>query len=288
MNNVFFVGNKRAGTSLAVRLLNMHPDIFVTHESDLMWILFQARHGPPLPEKFEPYKMDSPSGMTATLERQEDYIRSQIKTNYAISMVSDSDWVSRTFNDVTLRLMIHGSHIQIPYSQKKTNLEWIGDKKPVQQSDPEIQAFTLDHFPNAKYIHMIRHPYAVMMSRAAYAARNEPIDIPPLWNTHGTAMLMDWARHEQRVLDMKFGGGIAPVFDILTVRLEDLAVDPTREIKSMFGFLGLKPPSFLSREALSHLVDPNPNGKFMSVPTFPGIKEVSEIMAHYGYGINED
>ena len=29
---VFFIGNKRSGTSLLVRLMNLHPEVFVTHE----------------------------------------------------------------------------------------------------------------------------------------------------------------------------------------------------------------------------------------------------------------
>jgi len=32
---LFLVGNKRSGTSQLVRLLNLHPKIFVAHESDV-------------------------------------------------------------------------------------------------------------------------------------------------------------------------------------------------------------------------------------------------------------
>ena len=36
---LFLVGNKRSGTSHLVRLLNLHPQVFVSHESDIVWAL---------------------------------------------------------------------------------------------------------------------------------------------------------------------------------------------------------------------------------------------------------
>jgi hypothetical protein len=38
---LFIIGSKRSGTSLLVSLLNQHPRVLVTHESDLVWILYQ-------------------------------------------------------------------------------------------------------------------------------------------------------------------------------------------------------------------------------------------------------
>src|SRR5947209_8001096 len=58
---VFLMGNKRSGTSLLVRLLNLHPEVFASHESDILWILFQARKE--WPEKFECHPWDGPLGM---------------------------------------------------------------------------------------------------------------------------------------------------------------------------------------------------------------------------------
>src|SRR3954454_6758131 len=66
MPYLFFVGNKRSGTSLLVELLNFHPDVFVTPESDIVWILYQMRGG--WPETFQCYPWDGPAGMNRTLE----------------------------------------------------------------------------------------------------------------------------------------------------------------------------------------------------------------------------
>ena len=40
---LFIIGNKRSGTTLVTDLLNSHPNVFVSHEADIAWILFQAR-----------------------------------------------------------------------------------------------------------------------------------------------------------------------------------------------------------------------------------------------------
>jgi LPS sulfotransferase NodH len=44
---LFVIGSKRSGSTLAVNLLNAHPRVFASHESDSLWILYQARNGPP-------------------------------------------------------------------------------------------------------------------------------------------------------------------------------------------------------------------------------------------------
>ena len=41
MRPLFIIGNKRSGTSQLVRILNLHPEIFIAHESDIIWILHQ-------------------------------------------------------------------------------------------------------------------------------------------------------------------------------------------------------------------------------------------------------
>ena len=38
---LFIIGNKRWGTSQLVRMLNLHPLMFVSDESDISWILYQ-------------------------------------------------------------------------------------------------------------------------------------------------------------------------------------------------------------------------------------------------------
>ena len=44
---LFIMGNKRSGSTLMTDLLNSHANVFVSHESDIAWILYQARAGRP-------------------------------------------------------------------------------------------------------------------------------------------------------------------------------------------------------------------------------------------------
>lgn len=44
---LFIIGNKRSGSTLMTDLPNVHPRVFVSHESDIAWILYQAREGWP-------------------------------------------------------------------------------------------------------------------------------------------------------------------------------------------------------------------------------------------------
>ena len=63
---LFIIGNKRSGSTLTTDLLNSHPNIFVSHESDIAWILFQANDGKP--ERYKPHPLDSTLMMSSTLE----------------------------------------------------------------------------------------------------------------------------------------------------------------------------------------------------------------------------
>jgi hypothetical protein len=108
---LFIIGNKRSGTSQLVRLLNLHPQVFVSHESDIIWILYQFHHGLP----FRAHPWDSDKGMRLTLQLCGHWLRrGQSPRQNALA--------------VQCALMEAGSPWLPP--QKKTNLLWIGDKKP--------------------------------------------------------------------------------------------------------------------------------------------------------------
>ncbi|MBA3483982.1 MAG: sulfotransferase, partial [Pirellulales bacterium] len=54
------MGNKRSGSTLLVNMLNEHPEVCVTHESDIIWTLYQCRHG--MPKQFRSFELDAPRG----------------------------------------------------------------------------------------------------------------------------------------------------------------------------------------------------------------------------------
>src|SRR3954469_6301054 len=132
MEQLFFMGNKRSGTSLLVKLLNLHPEIATTHEADIVWILYQMQQG--WPGQFECYPWDGPTGMKRTLQTCGTLLRT-----CALNGSRPGD---------VFQLVEEQLSSQDKPEQKSVH-KWIGDKKPVQQSDPEIRPFMRKHFPNA-------------------------------------------------------------------------------------------------------------------------------------------
>src|SRR5918997_6665920 len=62
---LFVIGSKRSGSTLMANLLNAHPRVFVSHESDVLWILYQARDGQPA--RYVRHPLDSELMMSATV-----------------------------------------------------------------------------------------------------------------------------------------------------------------------------------------------------------------------------
>src|SRR5690242_3352977 len=123
--SLFLLGNKRSGTSHLVRLLNLHPAVFVAHESDVIWILYQMANG----LLFHCYPWDGPRGMEATLKQCADLLDCEAVTSRPMTTIPE------LFNRILLRVMEQGSAVQQRYV--KGELGWIGDKKPVQHADPD-------------------------------------------------------------------------------------------------------------------------------------------------------
>ena len=111
------VGNKRSGSTQLMRLMNLHPNIFVSNESDIVWILYRFHNDLDI----VPCHYDTPVGMNRTLEKYTDSL-SKDKTpleNFVILQKSIME------NGVGKIKPVH-----------KENLLWIGDQKPFQQIEP--------------------------------------------------------------------------------------------------------------------------------------------------------
>lgn len=261
---LFFMGNKRSGTSLLVKLLNLHPEIFTTHESDIVWILFQMQNG--WPGKFKCHSWDGPLGMNRTLELCEEQLRS------APDLTAPGK-VFETFLKVEAKLM------QCPPDNTEANRrkvpKWIGDKKPVQQCDPEIRPFMRRHFPKARYLHSVRNPRAVVASKLE-AAKNWPV-VPEFWKRGPDEILERWAVHEQWVLQAKASEEVP----ILTIKFEELCENPVEGMEEIFNFLDLTLPGSIA-DRIRKDVHPNPNLKYETAP-LPASARAAEIMEVYGY-----
>jgi len=226
---LFLIGNKRSGTSHFVRLLNLHPRVFVSHESDAIWILYQASRNQP----FASHPWDGRIGMDATLAACGHLLDQALPATPAFP-------VAELFTKMQFRLMMHGSAVQDAY-RLKSEVNWIGDKKPVQHADPVVHAFIRQHFPDARFLHLVRHPRATVASMLGAGRTWGRVEY---WTSESARDVLErWAVHEQWAIDVK-----AALPDrVLTLRFEDLTDSPAATMTSVFTFLGLDTPEPLQR-----------------------------------------
>jgi len=253
---VFIIGNKRSGTSHLVRILNVHPRVFVSHESDIAWILYQLHLGRPM----QAHPWDSDRGMRITLETCGHLLRRDRPPQENFEVVQHN--VMQTGNP------------WLP-SMRKPHLQWLGDKKPFQHTDPKIIAFILEHFPDARFLHIVRHPFAV----AASSNRFNRTRNGDFWlGLSDREKVERWAFHEQQVqrLKRRINGRMH------TLRYEDLCAHPAREAKAIFGFLEI--------EADAHILgvvvrETRPGSKGASAVACSEL--VSRLAGEYGYELKK-
>jgi hypothetical protein len=261
LGSLFLIGNKRSGTSHLVRLLNLHPGVFITHESDAIWILYQMAHRLAL----HSYPWDGPVGMEATLNACADIL--QEKSSDGSGVVA----VAPLFCRMEQALMQRGSAVQTRYT--KPALAWIGDKKPVQQADPRIVSFIRQHFPDARFLHIVRHPQMVVSSMVSAGRTWSRVEY---WKESPEVILRRWAIHEEWVLAAQTQG--VPFFSL---RFEDLCANPSATMAVLFEFLGLCVPEGImaSIEAQTRQAENRKHECFM----LPRSEHAETIMRHYGY-----
>lgn len=266
---LFMMGNKRSGTSLLVRLLNVHPRVFITHESDVIWTLYQCRSG--LPDRFDNYSGDGPLGMIATLRAATEVYR-----RIPAPGAGTPDLV-QAFFDIQEHLRLHGSDVQQTYPGKK-DLSWVGDKKPVQHADPELHEFILELWPDARFIHVVRHPCAVYQS--IQAAKKNWTTVPEYWKGDDADIFGRWLRHERWVLDAMASLGDAG----FSLRYEDIVARPVEELQRCFDWLGLDMGPDVRSRVAAMLRKPNSaNEPMQSMAVIEGLED---MMARYGYGLD--
>jgi hypothetical protein len=220
---VFIVGNKRSGSTHFMHLLNLHPNIFVSNESDIIWILYRFHHN----LEIIPYHRDTPVGMNRTLKKY-THLLSKDKTPLE--------------NFITLQTIIMKDGVKGQPPMQKDNLLWIGDQKPFQQIDPDILPFIKANFPDAKYLHLIRHPFPVVRSSKVFKAGvlwqgMTEDDILQRWTMHEQWVDREKSKQEVPMLDVKYEDiventqpAMAKVFDFLEVKYDDALLKEARRI----------------------------------------------------------
>lgn len=251
INGLFIVGNKRSGSTHLMKLLNLHPNIFVSNESDIIWILYNFHNNRPL----DYYPHDSPAGMKFSLEA-------------ARHILSKDCTVQENFYNYQTYLMKKG-FISVP-PMNKESLKYIGDQKPYQNIDPELLPFILEHFPNSKFIHLVRHPYWVISSSMKFMKTGSF-----LWEGKTPEQIFDkWVFHEKNVLEAQ----IKYKLDKIQVNYDDIVSDTRKTMSKIFKFLDL---DFDKELLFKCRYETAPN--FKKIPIFPTTPEQENIMNLYGF-----
>ena len=247
---VFMVGNKRSGSTQLMRLLSLHPNIFISNESDILWILYRFHNDLDI----IPYPYDAPTGMNRTLDKYRDFL-SKEKTPLE--------------NFVNIQTAIMEDGVGKIKPEHKENLLWIGDQKPFQQIDPEIVPFLKEHFPGAKFIHLIRHPFPVVKSAKIFPADDL------LWKKMSEAEILEqWTRHENWV-QLEKNKNEVPMLD---VKYEDIISQTQREMVRMFEFLEVTYDQAILEQARTIT-----RSMIRLHPRLPCSPETKAIMSQYGY-----
>ena len=165
---------------------------------------------------------------------------------------------------------------QDPELLRKKDLAWTGDKKHAQHLDPAVRQFLRAHFPEARYVHVIRHPRSVVASTMEAARRWS--EKPEYFNGVAEKILEQWAVHEEWVIEAKE----REASPILTVRLEDLWADPVRIMSGVLSFLDLEMTDAFAGLVKQIVYPKDPNVKYASFP-LPDVPRARRIMELYSY-----
>ena len=267
---LFFIGNKRSGTTILAKKINLHPDIYITHETDIIWILYNLYNG----IKFEYYSKDEPHSTLVTLEKCK-----KILDNY------QSMTPLECYEKCQYHLMENGTQWIKPTEKVPVLL---GDKKPNQQSEVFVNDWTYDYFPNTKYIHIVRHPFDFLNSIPRLLPKYD------LGLRYGSSKCKDpniiletWADFEDLVLKEKE----KKRFPICTVRFEDFCDNPAEQLSKIWSFTGLSVPMKLNEKIkekdrfgiIPGGLHENSRGNHLELKVS---KKVRRIMEKYNYDTN--
>lgn len=250
MRPVFFIGNKRSGTSQLTLFLNGHPELFVTNESDVSWMLYQIETGMITDEGLQdrirrdeeamgvsfaiapfsrhPYDIGSAGGVHTMRALQNTTVLSDpMSVRARFEAIQHGYWLSLQIPD----------HNKSPFGDliaktikghKWGDYKWVGDKMPTQAADPKVFDFMWRRFPDAKFVHIVRHPEMVVSSM-------QRLGFNTWWREDTASVLERWTEIEEWVLEAE---KTAPV---IHVRQEDLVNDVNYEMGRLFEFLDVDP-----------------------------------------------
>lgn len=214
MRPILFVGSRRSGTVTMNQIINSHPKMYSSFERYVVWMLYRCYNGQ------EPGK-DPPTTWFPKADEK-----------FALTL----DNSRKVFADMMSGKVTHSRLREAFFTACKRNMrarpdgrskspDWIGEKNP-EIAMPFLWEFVDWLLPDAKYIHMVRHPIAVAKSKNFYA---KTYGCPESWKLPIEHLVREWV-----VLEGIIGSIIG--VDIITVRLEDLWSNPEKEVERVYNF----------------------------------------------------
>ena len=254
--------------------------MFCTNESDIAWLLYQVDKGSPT-LTFEEIQMGAEMTLKPFVRHPLDIgSAGAVHTLRAIDFYHGEEafyqgtWRTRfeaiqhmEFNHIVqdLSKRPYARAIQKDAQRKDwDSLAVLGDKMPTQAADPDIFNWWVNHFPETKFIHIVRDPRRVIpsMMKLGYNTWWRGGDPAPV--------LRQWAKIEQWCLDIE-----EKLPDqVLRVYQEELALNPERVMIDIHAFLGVP-----------KVVNFPPRGFPQTKPiNLPADRLASEVIKEYEYG----
>jgi len=229
-NKVFILGAHKSGSSLVRSLLDGHPELFVVpfeahfFQMANFWVDYRLRRSRPPVIPFS--------------EAKNEYINLVARYNSITDTQSDSNLVGR-FDLKRFREEISNEEKQEPGEfflnyMRAIYASLYGQELPfdlhIVEKSVENAEFALDlkhMFPGARFIHILRNPYANLVSLRRYAGRNSYPFLGPSLSSMNNSFYNLY--RNLRLIE-----------DYLVVRYEDLLTNTEGSMRTIADFLGIE------------------------------------------------
>lgn len=256
----FIVGNSRSGTTLVSRILTRHPDIFVLNETHFME-QFRCKMS-----HFRRLDKDDLWRLINKMLTIQDkgYFRKSEYDEYP----DDAQQILTAFQQQGGKDFATLNRVFFEFEAKRHGKRRAGDQTPRHV----FYIYELvEMYPNAKFIHMIRDPRAILFSQKhkwkAALRRGQPSFevLRAFINYHPITTAIIWKKAIEAGLKAQ---RTVPKKSMKTVFFERLVGNPTEEIQQLCDFLQIKfSPDMInvSVEMSAHITDEGYKGISKSV-----------------------
>jgi len=241
-------------------VLNQHPQIYCSFESGIMLILREIAFGKTTDAAEAVVKGPH---VHLTFSYAKDAFR-----RYENTEKSGKDTRSAFYE--VLNLCRENRSGMAGEGGEKRDLAAVGEKNPFEHANPPMNGFIRDVHPDAKFIHLVRHPVAFAKSRLRHVCGMSAVRD----RANVEEGLNLWVRSEQWVLSARKN------VESLTIRYEDLCGDPELWVRKLYRFL--VPGTEASVREGAGIINVNGNEKY-NLAIQSDDDALLRLMSMYGY-----